>query len=51
MNMTFDGSGDENIAIQGVSDYKFCDADGGDDTGTPAEGLKTWDGPRRGAIP
>jgi len=40
MNMTIDGSGDENITIQGVSDYKFCDADGGDDTGTPAEGLE-----------
>ena len=27
-------------AIQGVSDYKFCDADGGDDTGAAAEGLE-----------
>ena len=30
MRMTVDGSGDQFIKIQGVPDYKFCDADGGD---------------------
>jgi hypothetical protein len=30
MRMTIDGSGDEQICIEGVDSYSFCDADGGD---------------------
>jgi hypothetical protein len=31
MRMTVDGSGDSEISIQGVENYSFCDADGGED--------------------
>jgi hypothetical protein len=30
MRMTIDGSGDEQICIEGVDSYSFCDADGGE---------------------
>ena len=33
MNLTIDGSGDDEIKIQGLPDYSFTDADGGSDGG------------------
>ena len=47
MRMTVDGTGDQFICIQGINNYTFCDADGGDpgaesaDEGIDAEEAET----------
>lgn len=38
MRMTIDGSGDEYIKLQGVENYSFCEADGGDRPSRSDEG-------------